>query len=82
MDLKGLTAQLNVSFIKEQVQTIRLSQDSQELRLLITIFVFLLHFLWQTEKAFEHSLKCYSIKLYFELILYKIYHSNMAYVKF
>lgn len=69
MDLKGLTA-LNVSFIKEQVQTIRLRQDSQELRF-ITIFVFLLHILWQTEKAFEHNLKCYSIKLYFEFYFIK-----------
>lgn len=31
MDFKGLTT-LTVSFIKEQVRTIRLSQDSQDLR--------------------------------------------------
>ena len=55
------------------MQTIRLRQDSQELTFItITIFtrfssrVFLLDFLWQTGKTFQHNLKCYSIKLYFK----------------
>ena len=64
-----------------QVQTIRLRQESQELTFItITIFtrfsserVFLLDFLWQTGKSFQRnlSLKCYSIKLYFELYFIK-----------